>query len=188
MSQASVTYLVHIVDFEFFKSSIMIKQINSTDDSVRELFYEVIRLSSAVTNDSEIDSVVNSFYDHHHLSDITRTKMDQILKSVGILKENRDGLEVYISKLMIDSSSIANNNSLRVINGARNLITYSLYREHLAKKVSQLSTSSCEQNLKREIILLDQDLITRQKAQNLLLENNSKRNKLDYLVTDNLVQ
>ena len=86
MSQASVTYLVHIVDFEFFKSSIMIKQINSTDDSVRELFYEVIRLSSAVTNDSEIDSVVNSFYDHHHLSDITRTKMDQILKSVGILK------------------------------------------------------------------------------------------------------
>ena len=107
------------------------------DNTVRALFYQILLMSSKDSIPADVTDVIATFYDSHNLSKAVRLEIDTILQSAGIYKIGKEGTVTYIFKVL-KNYKLSNDDSSRLFNAARDLITRILFREELQQQLDLL--------------------------------------------------
>ncbi len=142
------------------------------DNTVRTLFYQILLMSSKDSIPVDVTYVIATFYDSHNLSKAARLEIDTVLQSAGIYKIGKEAAVTYIFKVL-KNYKLSNDDSSRLFNAARDLITRILFREELQQQLDllKLDIFSRDVELKNEIRFLEDDIACRIESHNLFIEN-----------------
>lgn len=142
------------------------------DNTVRALFYQILLMSSKNSIPADVTNIIATFYVSHNLSKAARLEIDTILQSAGIYKIGKEGTAIYIFKVL-KHYKLSNDDSSRLFNAARDLITRILFREELQQQLDLLKIGihSRDVELKNEIRFLEDDIACRIESHNLFIEN-----------------
>lgn len=95
----------------------------STDDSVRDFFYKFLQSSSVMSNEDDLNVVVEDFYESKKLSKSTIKEIEDILKSAGLIRVIKGFVDNGVSTVFSPDNSETIQYSSRIVNGVRNLTT-----------------------------------------------------------------
>lgn len=166
------------------------EQLEIIENSTKDLFDQILKVSSMIPTKLEIDSVINSFYDENKISQKTRDDFDKVFQLIGIDKMNQEGLDIYVSNIITKNTNLPIDTSSRIVHSAKNLIVDYLKREILQKKIDVLKSfnNSREDELLQEIKYLNQDINKRITKQKDTIEKYQLEISTDNLTTDQFIE
>ena len=150
--------------------------ITKFDDSIaRKSLNNLLTVIYTLPTHAQISEQVNSFFVENSVPEELVPKIDNVLKSLGIEKINRESLHGYVANTLNENFNFSIEHSERAVNLAHNLIGNYLHREELKKTTRELQFKNQinERELQEEIRILNDEIESRIAKQVKLLDEYS---------------